>query len=161
MKIRCLLNIMPFLGVMVVSVGRVASESGEKQYIEAVRTFADNVLQYGKDVYGPKPTPLFIDGLNVDTREPATWKRKGEQWILSNQASQQVLFRTLDGLTKLTGEPKYRQAATDAIRYAFDNLHSPSGLLYWGGHWCYDAATEKQVGEAYRHERNVTIPTMS
>jgi len=158
MKIRCLVGVTACLGVMVVPVALGAGGDEANRYIEAVRTFADNVLQHGKDVYGPKPTPLFIDGLNVDTREPATWKRKGEPWILSNQASQQVLFRTLDGLTKLTGEPKYRQAATDAIRYAFDNLHSPSGLLYWGGHWCYDAATEKQVGEAYRHELKCNYP---
>ena len=135
-----------------------AIADGADAYIGAVRTFADSVLKYGKDVYGPRHTPLFVDGLNVDTREPVKWKRKGEVWTLSNQATQQVLFRTLDGLTKLTGEPKYREAATAAIRYAFDNLCSPNGLLYWGGHWCYDAATEKQVGEAYRHELKCNYP---
>ena len=37
------------------------AESGE--YLNAVRTFADNVLRYGRDTYGPKHTPLFVDGL--------------------------------------------------------------------------------------------------
>jgi len=27
--------------------------------------FADNVLKYGRDTYGPKHTPLFVDGLNM------------------------------------------------------------------------------------------------
>ncbi len=28
--------------------------------LDAVRKFADNVLKYGRDVYGPKHTPLFV-----------------------------------------------------------------------------------------------------
>ena len=33
------------------------------KYLEAMREFADNVLKYGRDTYGPKHTPLFFDGL--------------------------------------------------------------------------------------------------
>jgi len=35
------------------------------RYLNAVREFADNVLKYGRDTYGPKHTPLFVDGLNM------------------------------------------------------------------------------------------------
>ena len=35
------------------------------KYLETVREFADNVLKYGRDTYGPKHTPLFVDGLNI------------------------------------------------------------------------------------------------
>jgi len=76
-------------------------------YIKAVTEYADNVIALGKDIYGERHTPLFIDGLNVDTHEPPKWKKEGQEWILSNQASQQNLFRTLDGLSKLTKNPKY------------------------------------------------------
>jgi hypothetical protein len=31
------------------------------RYLNAVREFADNVLKYGRDTYGPKHTPLFVD----------------------------------------------------------------------------------------------------
>ncbi|UCG66969.1 MAG: ankyrin repeat domain-containing protein, partial [Deltaproteobacteria bacterium] len=121
------------------------------KYLDAVRMFADNVLKYGRDTYGPKHTPLFVDGLMVrDPNDPNYGKDgvfkpvewiapNGERWILSNLASQQNLFRTLDGLTKITGDPKYKQAAMDAIKYAFDNLRSPNGLLYWGLQDAYDA----------------------
>lgn len=106
------------------------------KYLDAVREFADNVLKYGKDTYGPKHTPLFVDGLNIHTHEPVKWiDPDGTKWILSNLASQQNLFRTLDGLSKITGDPKYRRAAMEAIKYAFENLRSPNGLLYWGGTW--------------------------
>ncbi|TET85145.1 MAG: hypothetical protein E3J37_02540, partial [Anaerolineales bacterium] len=117
------------------------------KYLDAVREFADNVLKYGRDTYGPKHTPLFVDGLNIHTHEPVKWiAPSGEKWVLSNLASQQNLFRTLDGLTKITGDPKYRQVAVDAIEYAFANLRSPNGLLYWGVGIAYDAQAEKQCG---------------
>ena len=40
---------------------KLKSDNAEK-YIDAVRTFADNVLTLGKDIYGEKHTPLFLDG---------------------------------------------------------------------------------------------------
>ena len=62
----------------------------DSKYLKAVREFADNVLKYGRDTYGPKHTPLFVDGLNIHTHEPVKWiSSDGEKWILSNLASQQ------------------------------------------------------------------------
>ncbi len=76
------------------------------RYLNAVRTFAGNVLKYGRDTYGPKHTPLFVDGLMVrDPNDPNYGKDAvfkpvewidpdGTKWILSNLASQHNLFRT-------------------------------------------------------------------
>jgi pectate lyase len=122
------------------------------RYVAAVKKFADVALEKGRDTYGNKRTPLFVDALKVETYEPFVWKHAGEQWILSNLASQQNLFRTLVGLTRLTGEDRYRQAAIDAVRYGFENLRSENGLLEWGGHVAYDAGADKLVMEGYRHE---------
>ncbi|MFC1792806.1 pectate lyase [Planctomycetota bacterium] len=130
----------------------------EDKYLSAVQTFADNVLKYGKDTYGPKHTPLFVDGLNIHTREPVKWKRDGKVWILSNLASQQNLFRVLDGLTTLTNDAKYRRAAVEAIEYAFTNLRSPNGLLHWGGHIAYDAQGDALCMEQYSHELKCHYP---
>ena len=134
----------------------VCAEDDASRYLDAVREFADNVLKYGRDTYGPKHTPLFVDGLNIHTHEPVKWispvgdplaATETEEWILSNFASQQNLFRTLDGLTRITGDPKYKQAAMEAIEYAFENLRSPNGLLYWGTMAAYDASCDKVFGE--------------
>jgi pectate lyase len=119
-------------------------------YLAAVRQFADQVLSRGRDTYG-KPTPLFVDGINVDTLEPVKWKwADGKEWVLCNLASQQGLFRTLDGLSRLTGEPRYRDAALEALRYAFDHLRygteNNGGLLAWGGHLVYNATDDVIVG---------------
>ncbi|HSW44889.1 MAG TPA: hypothetical protein VLM89_04905 [Phycisphaerae bacterium] len=121
-----------------------------------MRTFADNALRYGRDVYGPKHTPLFVDGLNVDTHEPAVWElpeqyveswKMPSRWIMCNLASQQNFFRTLIALSQLTGNPQYKRAAVDAMRYGFDHLRHPCGLLYWGGHTAWDLETDQPVGE--------------
>ncbi|MHC4243079.1 MAG: hypothetical protein ACYSU4_11800, partial [Planctomycetota bacterium] len=47
--------------------------NNSSKYLDAVRTFADNVLKYGRDTYGPKHTPLFVDGVNIHTHEPVKW----------------------------------------------------------------------------------------
>jgi len=123
------------------------------RYLEGVRRFADRVLADGRDKYGADRSPLFVDGLHVETLEPAKWERRGETWVLSNVASQQPLFRTLDGLTALTGDEKYRRAAEDAARYALQHLRTPNGLLYWGGHLAWDLAQDRPVGQyADTHE---------
>jgi len=126
----------------------VVSSRGEKppapdaasadRFVTAVRTYADNVLTLGADHYGPKPTPLLVDGLDVDTHEPIQWKStNGHEWVISNFATQQTLLRTLDGLTGLTGDAHYRAAAIATTRYALEHLDR-GGLLSWGGHMAYN-----------------------
>jgi len=148
------------------------SESNSKanensKYLDAVREFADNVLKYGRDTYGPKHTPLFVDGLNIHTHEPVKWiSPKGdystatdtEEWILSNFASQQTLLRTLDGLSNVTDDAKYRQAATDAIRYMFKHVRTPSGLFYWGHVTAYDALGDTPRGNTSRESIKIDYP---
>jgi len=129
------------------------------KYLDAIREFADNVLKYGRDTYGPKHTPLFVDGLNINTHEPVKWiSPKGgdpltatetEEWILSNFASQQTLLRTLDGLSTLTGDQKYREAAIQATKYAFEHLQAPNGLFYWGHEVAYDSLEDKVRGNGW------------
>lgn len=119
-------------------------------YLAAVRTFADLALEHGRDRYG-RPTPLFIDGLDVDTLMPVRWKgADGKEWVLCNLANQQGLLRVLDGLTTLTGEGRYKQAALESLRYAFDHLRYGTqhngGLLAWGGQLAYNATDDVLAG---------------
>ncbi len=115
--------------------------------LEAVVTFADNVLAKGRDVYGGEHTPLFVDGIHVDTGKPVRWRYKDHAWIVSNMANQQNLFRTLTGLTQLTGDSQYKDAAKEAIAHMFAHQRSESGLLYWGGHQFVDLETNTNIGK--------------
>jgi hypothetical protein len=83
-----------------------AGDAAGERFVSAARAFADTVLAHGRDGYGPQKTPLFVDGLHVESLEPARWQNSGQTWVLSNLASQQPLFRLLDGLTGLTGETR-------------------------------------------------------
>jgi len=145
----------------------------ESRYVRAVRTFADNVLTHGRDTYGEVHSPLFVDGINIHTHEPAVWVLPEERaehwqmprtWIMSNLASQQNLFRTFVALTTLTGEPKYKEAAVEATRYALENCRHESGLFFWGGHTLWDLASHQPVGEgrtggmAGKHEFKSHLP---
>ena len=122
-------------------------ELDSEKYLNAVQTFSYTVIEKGLDTYGSKHTPLFVDGLHAKSLKPVIWKKDGQSWVLSNFASQQPLIRTLDGLSSLTGDSQYRQAAVDATRYALKHLQSPNGLLYWGGHLAWDLEQERPVGQ--------------
>ena len=129
------------------------AEPTSEPYVQAVRSFADTVLERGRDRYGKQETPLFVDGLHVETLEPARWQCRGQTWVLSNFASQQPLLRTLEGLTALTGESRYVESAENAARYALEHLAAPNGLLYWGGHLAWDLGLDRPVGQgASTHE---------
>jgi pectate lyase len=145
-----------------------AGYAAEGRYLAAVHTFADNVLKYGRDVYGPEHTPLLVDGINVDTHEPAVWDlpedcarvwKMPRHSVLSNLASQQNLFRTLDALTAITGDNRYHQAAVDAVQFGFDRLLYKNGLLFWGGHCAVDLTTGQTFGESHKDwTKGVPIP---
>ncbi|HCO96582.1 MAG TPA: hypothetical protein DIU00_22025 [Phycisphaerales bacterium] len=144
---RAVLGILLICWFPVCLATEISNPNESSKYLDAVREFADNVLKYGRDTYGPKHTPLFVDGLNIHTHEPVKWiAPNGDRWILSNLASQQNLFRTLDGLSTITGDSKYRQAAMETIAYAFENLRSPNRLLMWGGAQAYDVSSDKPCG---------------
>ena len=120
-----------------------------ERYLNAAKHFAEKVLESGLDRFGPKPTPLLVEGLDVRTFEPVRWPFGGSgehNWIYSNQLSHHMLFRALEGLSSLTHDESYRQAARSAVRYGFDHLRGPSGLFYWGGHTAWDLAGGHWVG---------------
>lgn len=145
-----------FVCVSASSAWAAPSDAGAR--IAAVRRFADMVLEHGRDAYREDPTPLFVDGVNVDTLEPVRWHYEGASWICSNLASQQNLFRTLVALTNLTGDPSYKAAAKAAIAWHFEHLTRPCGLLQWGGHRFVDLATGDIVGEQDAHELKWSFP---
>jgi pectate lyase len=130
----------------------------ESKRLEAVREFADLALKHARDDFRDTSTPLFVDGLAVADYQPVSWKHEGEIWIPSNLANQQNFFRTMVGLSELSGEEAYAQAAQSAMQFGFDHLQHENGLIYWGGHRFLDLASGQAVGEGYRHEFKFTLP---
>ena len=115
-----------------------------QKFLSYLIQYADIVLSRYRDPY--HGTPLFFDGCDSFSGKAVTWQNTdGTLWEPSNIASQQNLFRFLSGLTTLTGDDKYRQAAKDAVGWHFDHADS-SGLIRWGGHSFLDLKTLNSVG---------------
>jgi pectate lyase len=118
-----------------------------ERFVDAVKRWADLVLALGKDRYGDYDTPLFVDGVRIEDGQPVTWLSQGEEWILSNTANQQNLFRTLTGLSRLTGDDRYVEAAREAAAYALRNVRY-GDMMCWGGHMAFDLGAKKPVHAA-------------
>ena len=73
MNAKIVLTLMSFAVAVNAHAAEPSDPNQSSKYLNAVRTFADNVVKYGRDTYGPKHTPLFVDGLNIHTHEPAKW----------------------------------------------------------------------------------------
>ncbi len=132
----------------------------DRERLELVREYADRVLEAGADRWSGQNTPLLADGINVDTGEPVVWRYDGEEYIISNLASQQNLFRVLTGLSNLSGDDRYKEAAQASIRYHFDHLASECGLLRWGGHQFIELENLDYIGhfDANQHEFKNSFP---
>ena len=131
-------------------------QSSSRSLVDIVAKHADSVLERCRDRYGSKETPLFTDGIYLKTGEPGKW----EDYVVSNLACQQNFLRTLDGLTTMTEEPKYREIAHEWISYALNELQdSESGMLYWGGHTNYDLIDNKPL--LGNHELKCVYPYYS
>jgi len=130
--------------------------------LDAVITFAKNVLADGKDFYSKQSTPLLVNGVNVFTKEPVTWTFPGGQVaVMSDFVCQQNLLRTLVSLTNLTGDTTYKNAAKELVKYYFAHFQDSSGLLEWGGHKFIDMKTLTTVGpheKGYVHELKNAFP---
>jgi pectate lyase len=128
----------------------------------SVVEMSDNILTYGKDVYGSDHSPLFANGVDVYTMEPVVWILDGRVSLLSNLTSQQNMMRVFEGLSNLTGDMKYKNAAIEAIKYMFDNYSSECGLLYMGGHkWVDIMEEEAATGKGNHFELKDMFPHYS
>ena len=131
----------------------------DKARMDAAIQFAETVLKYGRDTYGEKHTPLFTDMLDVDTMkapEKIYITRVGNKrgptppWVSvvsSDLSYQGNLMRFLAGLSNLTGQPKYKGAYKDCIRYYFQHYQTKSGLLQMGHHRFVDLKADHYDGD--------------
>ena len=146
----------------------------DKARMDAVVTFANTVLKYGRDTYGEKHTPLFADALDIDTMKPPekiylfkirSGPRKGKPWqplIPSDLGEQGNLMRFLVGLSNLTEDPRYKEAYKDCIRYHFEHYQTDSGLLNMGYHRFIDLRKDAYDGDGhppgFAHELKLNFP---
>jgi hypothetical protein len=153
------------LAVLLAAAGAVRTdEPARVGLIDAVRAHADVLIAHGRDMYGPKKTPLFVCQLDVETREIppretkmwSTSGRIGAGPTMSNLQYDSDLIRLLHALTDLTGEKKYAAAATEYLTHHLAHLPDEKGNFPWGDHVGYDVVLDKRQGKP--DEFKITLP---
>jgi hypothetical protein len=138
------------------------THAGELDYLSIVKTYAETLLEHGRDTYGEKKTPLIAILLDHKTLQlfPRTeddrlfqlrlddWEHWGVRnsercfWG-SNPHKDQNLYQILYALTKITGKKHYAQEADRTLKYFFENCQSDTtGLFAWGEHMGWDFRQE-------------------
>lgn len=130
-------------------------------YSSYVRKFADTILAKGRDVYGPKHTPLWAAVINARDLTvprdgvPATPGVREDDRAVggSNLYHDVVTLRVFRVLSALTGKPAYAMAARDYMAYSLKHARSAkTGFLAWGEHVYYDLYRDRPATERKWHE---------
>ncbi|HUW20835.1 MAG TPA: hypothetical protein VMW16_16165 [Sedimentisphaerales bacterium] len=119
-------------------------------YLNLVRSYADAMIEHGRDVYGPDKTPLFAVALDrknmklVEKLEKTQGIRSVDRHLkCANPMVDQNLYQVLYALTEVTGEKRYAQEADKTLKWFFEHCQSPAtGLMAWGDHIGWDIERE-------------------
>lgn len=127
------------------------SFSQRENYLFYVKTHCDNLITYGKDVYGTEKSRMLasvIDSRDMSVPKskvpPTEGTRESDRAVGgSNYYHDVETIRIFDDLSKLTGEPTYKSAGEDYTRDFFKYCQNPyTGLLGWGEHLYYNFFNE-------------------
>jgi len=135
---------------------------GPPDYLQLVKSYADTMLEEGRDTYGTQQSPLFATTLDRKrlkmferTGLEQLWQMRLDDWqnwrvrnrdrmtTGANPMHHQNLYQILYALTLITGEHRYAEEAEKSLKWFFRNCQSPAtGLLAWGEHMGWDFNTE-------------------
>lgn len=141
------------------SIGVQAEAIDANRYLDCARRFADTMLQYGTDRYGPRTSPMFVATLDPVTKSlPATLppappgiRQDDRSYPGVNLYRDTMLIRSLYLLTRLTGAEVYRQGADAYLQDYVSRvpMQKPlypggeiTGLLPWGEHMFWNVVTD-------------------
>ena len=120
--------------------------------VDAVRAFADALIEFGRDRYGPEHPPLFVSQLDVRTHDLpdceglyCSTNRGGAGATTCNLQFDGGLLRLLYALTDVTGASKYASAAGDYLEHFLTHLPDDAGNFPWGDHRGYDVVADERI----------------
>ncbi|MBQ4259988.1 MAG: S-layer homology domain-containing protein [Lachnospiraceae bacterium] len=113
--------------------------------LEALIAHCENALTYGRNQEGATYPQLFVDGINPSSKIAPKWDVMEQ--VPSNLYSQNMLLKMLEGMTWITGDQKYQDAAYQQIQMRYDTLGlvDENGLFYAGPHSFVDVITGDYV----------------
>lgn len=83
--------------------------------------------------------PLFSSYIDLKTGKPYSVPTLHENTVMSNLASNSVMYKVFDGISYVTDDPKYEKLTEDTYNWYLKNgIDAKSSLGYWGGHCTID-----------------------
>ena len=146
-----------------------AEEPSGAVYSSMARAYADAMLEYGRDQYGKRHSPSFVDTLDLrtmsmprgtsaeTTRIYQRLFRAADSSTGCNPMYHIDLHQLLNVLSDVTGNGKYRQAARDSIGWFFRNTQNEvTGFVAWGEHLAWDLVEDRITLQARAGDRVVS-----
>lgn len=166
MRIKQIMLVMGFACVTFLLVScRKEQEEDRADYLHIVKSYADTLLEHGRDTYGRVNSPLFATTLDRKTlklfegeeldriwyirlKDWENWRVRNRDRMLTgaNPMHDQNLYQILYALMEITGDKRYAKETDRTIKWFFDNCQSPvTGLMAWGEHMGWDFNTETLI----------------
>lgn len=147
---------------------KTLSPNTEDQYFKIVKSYAEALIENGRDRYGKEFSPLFASALDRETMSLLEGEKlrevenlPQEEWGIrkhdrilngANVQHQQNLYQILYALSELTGDSLYKKEADRSLKWFFEHCQSPeTGLMAWGEHLGWNFYEEKIVRDHF-HE---------
>lgn len=150
-------------------------------YAAVSKSYADYMIEHGRDVYGKVTSPLFMTVLNRKTGKPfkapyphviakpyAPGLRRDHKmrpydrtYVGCNPVQDIPLYGLLYRLSEVTDDKLYDEEAGKSIDWFLKNAQEPSGLFPWGSHRYYNVETDQGAyssGKYGGHEYNYVWP---
>ncbi len=148
-----------FLSFSLCLCGAATKPPGGRDYLNIVRSYADYLLEHGRDRCGDEHSPLFAAALDrippiTGSYFPIDGIRETDRTLKgANPMHDQNLYQILYALTEITGLENYSRESDKALRYFFGHCQSPkTGLMAWGEHIGWDFKCEDICGLDKSHE---------
>ncbi|MHC4399898.1 MAG: hypothetical protein ACYTG0_09485 [Planctomycetota bacterium] len=121
-----------------------------KGYLHYARACLDTLISEGTDRYGSVHSPMFASLLDLETRRipadappPVPGQRTGDRAVRGGNLFHDVMtLQACDLVSRLTGDEKYRKAATAYLQFFLKNCPQRTGLFPWGEHAHWDFFAE-------------------
>jgi len=130
-----------------------------REYLDTVRSYADYMIEHGRDRCGDEHSPLFSAALDrippmTGSFFPIDGIRETDRTLKgANPMHDQNLYQILYALTEITGDKKYARESDKALKWFFGRCQSPAtGLMAWGEHIGWDFQCEAMCGLDKSHE---------
>ncbi|MHC4648576.1 MAG: hypothetical protein ACYTBJ_24230, partial [Planctomycetota bacterium] len=152
MKVKRIVTLGGIVWIVLFSTVAGAAETQQQpDYLKIVKSYADALLEHGRDTYGEVQSPLIASALDRKTLALVEGQlgriegiRNGDRSLYgANLMHDQDLYQLLYALSELVGDPKYATEADNTIKWFFENCQSPAtGLMAWGEHIGWGFKTE-------------------